>query len=337
MAAPAGNPVSDMVHPAYWERILMLRIAMAACYVALVPAGVLPMSAAWWVASGWAVLAYSVALFALYRRYGLLRLHRDWAPFIDALMMTLAIVAVARPEYPIWIGFLLTICAISALHSLKYLLAFAAWTSALLWAGDYVIDLGGRADAPWQLLFLVSVFSGFMAVTVDILATSNRFLRQSLWVASMTDPLTGLHNRRRFGEIVSLRDADEARPLAVVMYDVDNFKALNEAKGHVYADAVLVRVAAALRSSLRNAASIARYGGDELIALAPVASIEEAVALAERSRAQVFEQAGVTVSAGVSVYPLTAPTLAAAVEDADAALGRAKQDGKARVVVARAA
>jgi diguanylate cyclase (GGDEF)-like protein len=121
------------------------------------------------------------------------------------------------------------------------------------------------------------------------------------------------------------------------MYDVDNFKALNETKGHVYADAVLVQVAAALRSSLRNADSIARYGGDELIALAPVASVEEAVTLAERSRAHVFEQAGVTVSAGVSVYPLTARTLADAVADADAALGRAKQGGKARVVVARAA
>jgi diguanylate cyclase (GGDEF)-like protein len=335
----AGVPdgACDAVHPAYWERTLTLRIAMAACYVALAPAGVLPMSTAWWVASGWSVLAYSLVLWVLYRRYGLLSLHRDWAPFIDALMMTLAIVAVARPDYPIWVGFFLIISSLSALHSLRYILAFAAWTCVLLWAGDYVVDLGGRAGAPWDRLLLVSGFSVFMALTADTLATSNRFLRESLWVASMTDPLTGLHNRRRFGDVVSLHDPEAARPRAVVMYDLDNFKALNEAKGHVYADTVLVRVAAALRSSLRDADSVARYGGDELIALAPVDSIEEAVALAERSRAHVLEQAGVSLSVGVGVYPLTARTLEAAVGDADAALGRAKQAGKARVVAARAA
>jgi diguanylate cyclase (GGDEF)-like protein len=118
------------------------------------------------------------------------------------------------------------------------------------------------------------------------------------------------------------------------MYDVDNFKQINETLGHVSADEILVKLAQALRESFRDADTIARYGGDELIILAHVNSVDEATAIAERSLAHVLDTVGVSLSAGVAVYPITSRTLEAAVQEADAALGRAKHSGKARAVAA---
>jgi diguanylate cyclase (GGDEF)-like protein len=118
------------------------------------------------------------------------------------------------------------------------------------------------------------------------------------------------------------------------MYDLDNFKEINETCGHVYADSVLVRVAETLRETFRDADTVARYGGDEMIVLAHVSALEDAMQMARRSIERVREAVGVNISAGVSVYPLSAATMESAVTEADAALGRAKRGGKARAMLA---
>jgi diguanylate cyclase len=171
----------------------------------------------------------------------------------------------------------------------------------------------------------------------DIIGTSNRKLRAMVREASLTDPLTGLANRRMFREVLEAHMAPAMRPLAVLMYDVDNFKEINESRGHVEADTVLVAIAEELRACFRDADVVARYGGDEIIVLAHVNSANEASMLGERSLLLVKERCGVTLSAGVAIFPLTAPTLEAAVIAADGALGEAKHTGKARVAIARAA
>jgi diguanylate cyclase (GGDEF)-like protein len=156
------------------------------------------------------------------------------------------------------------------------------------------------------------------------------------------DPLTGLANRRAIdGQLDAL--CEKGEPFAVIMVDVDAFKAFNDCYGHVIGDDCLRRVAAMLRASLRNTSDqVARFGGEEFAVVLPWTSVENARIMAERMRLAVcglrIPHAGspeqvVTISAGVSGS--SAPTSAAEVlSAADSALYRAKSLGRNRVGVA---
>jgi diguanylate cyclase (GGDEF)-like protein len=156
------------------------------------------------------------------------------------------------------------------------------------------------------------------------------------------DPLTGLANRRA---IDAQLDAlcENGQQFAVIMVDVDVFKAFNDRYGHVIGDDCLRRVAAMLRASLRNTSDqIARVGGEEFVVVLPQTSVENARIMAERMRHAVYglriPHAGtpedvVTISAGVSGS--SAPTSAGEIlSAADAAMYRAKSLGRNRVEVA---
>lgn len=324
----------DAYDSAFWPRAMTLRLLIAVCYLVLIPIGLLPMSFWWWVVSGWTLFLYSLGVLVVYHRFGLQRAYVDGSPFVDTFAITLAIVALAQPDYPLWAAYFLVITTLSMYHSTRYILSFALWTLALFWAGMALLMLSDRSTVSWQLGTMVTFMTLFMSLNADMIAASTRRLRRMVQRAALTDPLTGLDNRRRFREILDSHNECESRPLAVLMYDLDNFKMLNEEYGHLYADEVLVRVADELRQVFRAADTVARYGGDEIVVLAHVASVDEAVAMAERSLARVLDIAAVSLSAGVAVYPVTAATLDLAVFSADAALGKAKRTGKSRVVVA---
>ena len=155
------------------------------------------------------------------------------------------------------------------------------------------------------------------------------------------DPLTGLANRRALdAQLESLCERGER--FAVIMVDVDIFKAFNDCYGHVIGDDCLRRVAAMLRASLRNTTDqIARIGGEEFVVLLPQTSVEHARIMAERMRNAVYglriphavsPEHVVTVSAGVSgsTVPASAAEL---LSGADKALYRAKSLGRNRVEV----
>jgi diguanylate cyclase (GGDEF)-like protein len=331
------EPFREAVDPGYWPRAIGLRLVIAICYVILVPSGLLPMSNLWYGISGGVLFFYSLAMLALYLRWGLLRSYQLVSPYVDTLVVTLAIVGLARPEYPIWMGYFLVIPSLSNFHSSRYVIAFSLWSIVACLGGFAILDLTGRAGVSWPMATVVAFMAVFTAMNSDIIGTSNRKLRAMVREASLTDPLTGLANRRMFREVLEAHMAPAMRPLAVLMYDVDNFKEINESRGHVEADTVLVAIAEELRACFRDADVVARYGGDEIIVLAHVNSANEASMLGERSLLLVKERCGVTLSAGVAIFPLTAPTLEAAVIAADGALGEAKHTGKARVAIARAA
>jgi diguanylate cyclase (GGDEF)-like protein len=151
---------------------------------------------------------------------------------------------------------------------------------------------------------------------------------------SMVDSLTTLHNRRWFDTMFPLQAArlqQEGRPGALLMVDVDRFKALNDALGHAVGDVVLKRISAALTAGLRPGDLLARYGGEEFTAL--LADIDERAAreVAERLR-QLVEAPGddtpaCTVSIGVASVR-AGETLEALVRRADEALFRAKEAGR---------
>jgi diguanylate cyclase (GGDEF)-like protein len=169
--------------------------------------------------------------------------------------------------------------------------------------------------------------------------------RAELEILSLTDPLTQVANRRRFAQVLSTEWATATatgRPLAVVMVDIDHFKAYNDGFGHPAGDACIRQVAAALRGTVRDVDLLARYGGEEFAVILPGVVTEHARAVAERMRVSVLAlgfghpaDGSVSVSLGVaSALPAEGAEPAdeeALVDAADTALYRAKRNGRNRV------
>lgn len=157
-----------------------------------------------------------------------------------------------------------------------------------------------------------------------------------------TDPLTSLANRRSFlaaAERELQRARRYGRPLALLMLDIDRFKAVNDRHGHVAGDAVLREVARRMRTAVRDGDLVARYGGEEFVVLLPESDAQSARAAAEGLREAVAAApvvaAGkpitVTISAGVASLPQPDGGLAPWLDAADEALYRAKANGRNRV------
>lgn len=174
------------------------------------------------------------------------------------------------------------------------------------------------------------------------LALSNIALREKLRTQALRDPLTGLYNRRYMEDVLERYAALAERnqsTLAVVMFDLDHFKRLNDEHGHALGDAVLASVAAAVLGTIRPSDIACRYGGEEFVVLLPECTMDEAAVRAEALRARierVSENHGVRVSAsfGIAGIPESSAKTADVLGEADEALYRAKAEGRNRVCTA---
>jgi diguanylate cyclase (GGDEF)-like protein len=151
----------------------------------------------------------------------------------------------------------------------------------------------------------------------------------------VTDPLTGLLNRRGFDDRLREeigRARRSGRPLAVVLSDCDDLKRVNDAHGHERGDAVLQAIASLLRNSKRASDVAGRLGGDEFGLVLTDADAAVAADVAERLRLRLHElsvlDAAPTASFGFAVYPDDGLTSAALLRVADQALYEAKRAGK---------
>ncbi len=160
---------------------------------------------------------------------------------------------------------------------------------------------------------------------------------------SLTDPLTGLPNRRAFNDRLEERMSAWRRrqePFSLLLLDVDHFKALNDQHGHRTGDAVLAAVGRVLRGAVRREDAVARYGGEEFAVLLPDITAKRATQVAEQVREAVArmlvnhdgKKIAITISGGLAAIegPDTAETL---IEKADAALYVAKASGRNRTCV----
>ncbi len=177
------------------------------------------------------------------------------------------------------------------------------------------------------------------------LALANLKLRETLKYNSIRDPLTNLFNRRYMEEflIQELYRAQRAGDsVGVVMLDVDHFKRFNDTFGHKAGDEVLRSLGAFLLSSIRASDIACRYGGEEFTLILPEASVEVTRERAEYLRQEVQQRFAsnldlgctVTISLGVASFPQHGSTAEAILSAADAALYRAKAEGRDRVVTA---
>lgn len=154
-------------------------------------------------------------------------------------------------------------------------------------------------------------------------------IMQAIYQSSITDTLTGLYNRNWLYK--QTRAAiSQGQHAAILFSDIDNFKKLNDQKGHHAGDAALKNVARIMIEEAEDIGYGCRYGGEELVVLVTDAS-QDAEELAERIRSRVEEESGVTVSMGVSIVKkgMTAEQL---IKKADEAMYQAKTTGKNKVV-----
>jgi diguanylate cyclase (GGDEF)-like protein/PAS domain S-box-containing protein len=178
------------------------------------------------------------------------------------------------------------------------------------------------------------------------MALSNLKLREALREQSIRDPLTGLYNRRYMEAALKQqlsRVTRQLHPLGIIMIDIDHFKSFNDTHGHAAGDALLRELCKLLQSHIRGEDIACRYGGEEFTLIMPDASLEVAQQRAEHLRQQAKQlqwqdasqfHEGITLSAGVAIYPEHGRTIENVMRAADAALYRAKQEGRDRVVVA---
>jgi diguanylate cyclase (GGDEF)-like protein len=167
------------------------------------------------------------------------------------------------------------------------------------------------------------------------------------WLSNVagTDTLTGLPNRREFEDRFAYeleRSSRSERPLGLIAIDLDWFKEINDQFGHEEGDRVLKTVAATLRKATRRIDSVARVGGEEFSVLVPEAGEEETHRLAERLRREVKEMfvdhdRPLTLSCGIATFPASGLTSGDLMRAADRALYMAKDLGRDRTIVYRAA
>jgi len=182
------------------------------------------------------------------------------------------------------------------------------------------------------------------------LALANAFLHAEVEELAVRDPLTGLYNRRHFDAsldrmLAAWRRAArrDRRPMAVIMFDLDHFGEFNKLHGHQIGDQVLRTFGGVLADRFRASDLVARFGGEEFVAVLEGATRDDAVAVAEEIRASlaarpVLSDDGtrlpVTVSAGCAELDEAEPTREQLLRTADVALFMAKRAGRDRAVAA---
>ncbi len=176
------------------------------------------------------------------------------------------------------------------------------------------------------------------------MAVKNARLHEETVELSLTDPLTGVPNRRSLFARLEMEVARANRfghQVSVVMIDIDHFKHLNDIAGHRAGDEILKRVASVMRGMVRRVDILARYGGEEFMLVLPQVGKAEAAEVAEKLRRAVAEaplphreaqpEGKVTISLGIANLPADATVLENLVDSADAALYASKRAGRNRV------
>lgn len=221
-------------------------------------------------------------------------------------------------------------------HVFQYQLADGKTHTCLYWSGGFAHEDGSR---------------GLVGVIVDITSQSKiiSVLQEKLRTVvsekreieeiSVIDSLTRLHNRRFFEALLQQHVASaimNGSYFSCIIIDIDHFKKVNDAFGHLTGDEVLKNVAQCFKSCSRYGDVLCRYGGEEFVLLLPGCRVDEAAAIAERVRLYILETVSlpdgtnISVSAGCSEY-IAGEEALSVVQRADEALYIAKKTGRNRI------
>ncbi|HEU0292539.1 MAG TPA: diguanylate cyclase [Anaerolineales bacterium] len=219
------------------------------------------------------------------------------------------------------------------MEPLRLPLTFEENLLGLLWVWGHGIR---KSDLP-----ILSIFAKQIGVSLE-----RARLFQEVQSLALTDPLTGLHNRRsifELGRVEFLRSHRQNRPFCCLMLDLDHFKQINDNYGHHVGDQILQEFAARCKRSVREVDLVGRYGGEELIIIMPETDLQAALPVAERLRTAICEQPValdgqelfITVSIGVAQKDENTLQLETLIARADQAMYIAKHKGRNRVATSK--
>lgn len=276
---------------------------------------------------------------------------------------------VARQMSVVTLGVLV---AIQALHSAEFLMkankeglgppiwftitlltAFALFN---LFRSGVVLVLGVPTDPrlpnPLEAVTAVVFLGAGLGVGFGMFWLTSAQIRIALEGLANTDPLTGIFNRRVFTSLCEkelLRSSRTGEPFSVLMFDLDNFKQINDKYGHGVGDAVLGAIVEKLRNAVRNIDAVGRWGGDEFVGLLPGATSSVALLVAQRLRRSVEsltapnlqaknilvgDEVSITISIGVATYQGPGDGIGDLIDRCDAAMYQAKTEGRNRIAAA---
>jgi diguanylate cyclase (GGDEF)-like protein/PAS domain S-box-containing protein len=202
-----------------------------------------------------------------------------------------------------------------------------------LWANTVITALPNEAGT----------VCGFVVVSRDM--TERKRREDDMKLLATVDPLTGAYNRRQGDALLAAesgRRARDGRPFAVLLMDIDHFKAVNDLFGHLTGDAVLCALVKACRNALRTIDVVVRWGGEEFLVIMPDADTAAAMSAAERVRATLASTEITAPGAGASIRITVSIGVAVPTDDSpvelmrrsDVALYSAKTGGRNRVMLA---
>lgn len=323
-------PEFNIADPSFRRGFLVFRWLLLVAYLVLIRFDILDVSRQATLVSASIIVAYDIfhtllELTGTVTNVVINTINR----FLDVATVTVALVAIHDVRNPVWAVYLMTIVGAAHIITRKEMMFNVLWVIANYVAFAAITGWLGH-PVPWAYVVVVAICIGFMGFNVSILAGGEQRLREVIARVAITDSLTGLPNRRHFHQayVASLAQsiADKV-PLALMLIDVDHFKEINDRDGHPAGDDKLREVARGLHEAMRRGDLVARYGGDEFIVVAPHATREDALVLAERLRlAAISCQASVSI--GVALFPEDAHLQDGVIAAADAALYRAKQAGR---------
>ncbi|POA50411.1 GGDEF domain-containing protein [Pseudomonas sp. MPR-ANC1] len=312
-----------------------------------------------WFANGLLVTAHFLFLLGV-ARFTQTRLSRGWS-----LIFVIWLVMLVLPEGPLWSKVMLAanslLVALSTLkasfllrpHGKSLSVGAVQLRYVLLAHGIFYVLKALTVMIPGTLIDLaafrgeiiqISLVEGAMAIMLIALSmTGTERYRREKEIARLAarDPLTALYNRRALQMRAPrlLQDTSPQRPGALLLIDIDNFKLVNDQYGHTAGDRLLIALSELIRALLPREALTARLGGDEFVILLAHASNERIVELGNALREQFLTTSSqtfptpdaVTLSIGATIFDTPPASLAALIEQGDAALYESKRGGRNRI------
>ena len=259
---------------------------------------------------------------------------------LSCIALVSAMVALDRADGPLAALFFMPLLFVVLSYPLRLVVTLGVVT-VLAYT---TVALAQPEVSSWAALFY-AVALGWTGIFAVIATREQARQRNQIASLSLRDPLTGLPNRallldRLERAVAGHRDANES--LAVIFFDLDDFKVVNDSLGHPAGDSLLCQVVERLQHGLRTEHLIARFGGDEFVVVCerlrhPAEAVMIAERLAESIRVRPFMLEGhehhVTASVGVATNGAVAADADTLIRDADAAMYRAKESGRGRVEI----
>ncbi len=294
----------------------------------------------------WIILKYSLGFAAFVLAFRYLNFYRKetrWKLAIEVWVMIAYITSVlwytGKIDSPLLNLYLLVIITSGmTLGKLTTLLVLGLITALYIFMGLPTLPRGTLTFEHFS--HMMTVFSPYLIIAylTTMLSADLQFAKKMFKHLSETDEMTGLMNRRSFSDVITSEHNKSVRynhTYSILMIDADGLKGINDKHGHEAGDKLITTLAETIANCLRESDSLARYGGDEFVALLPETNKQEAEDAGERIRKAVentsFDMEGklvkATVSIGVSSYPVDAEDAEGTLIKADRALYKCKREG----------